>query len=102
MVISFQNTKTGDIIGMHRDTGDRDVGIRSNVFLNHVAKIHLVQLVARQDEHIFKFVYGQMVKALSYRIGSTLVPAYIGGRLLSRQNINKGLAEIAEMIGVLD
>jgi hypothetical protein len=71
-----------------------------DMVIDHFFKIHLIKLVAGEDEHVVKFMHSQVVQALPYRIRRTLEPRAACRRLLSCQYINKSLAEAAEMIGV--
>jgi hypothetical protein len=68
----------------------------------HQVVIHLVELVAGEDQGVFEIVLQEMVHTLPYGIGRALVPGLVAHGLFSGKDIHKGRTEKTEMIGVLD
>src|SRR4029077_11487311 len=73
-----------------------------NMVIQHIHKIHLVQLASGKYQDIFSFKWSKTSKTLAYGIRSTLVPGWISRRLFGRKNIHECRAERTEMIGILN
>ena len=66
------------------------------------AEIHLIELIAGENNDEFDIVYGKVLDALPYRIGRTLEPVRIIRRLLGREDVHEAAAEHVEFIGLND
>jgi hypothetical protein len=61
---------------------------------DHGAVVHLVDVVAGQDEHVFRIVVADDVQVLEHGIGGAGVPGGLGHALLRRPQLHE-LAELA-------
>ena len=59
----------------------------------HRAIVHLVDMIAGQDQHIFGIMYTDDIQILVHRIGGAFVPSLVNA-LLRRQQLDK-LTELA-------
>ena len=69
------------------------IGLILHVFSQHLAVVHLVDMVAGEDQHIARSVGVEDVNILEYGIGGTLIPTGIHA-LLCREEFDK-FAEFA-------
>ena len=67
-----------------------------------VAEVHAVQLVAGQDQHFVRGVFGDVADLLADGVGGALIP--VGGLvgLLGGQHLDEAAAEGVELVGVGD
>jgi hypothetical protein len=59
-------------------------------------------MISRQNQNVFGFVVQDMVKALTYSIGCTLIPVGAFWSLLSGQDVYETLREKTKPIGLID
>src|SRR5699024_12322371 len=78
---------------------------RSSVFVvlgNHLAIIHLIKLVSRQDRHMIVALILQVIKRLTNRIGRPLKPMAAVPRLFGRQDIYITAAKESKVISIFN
>lgn len=68
------------------------------MIVQHVHKIHLVQLVTGKDQDIITLKWPEMAETLPHRIRRTLIPGWVVWCLFSSQDVHKCRAECAEMV----
>jgi len=90
----FDDTEGGDLGGRDGQSGDGDVGVGVDVALHHESVVHLVNVVAGEDEDILWFFGADGVDVLVDGIGSALVPG-LGDALHRREDLD----EFAELVG---
>jgi hypothetical protein len=56
------------------DRADRELRAALDVLAEHAAVVHLVDVVARQDQHLLRRVFLEQVDVLRDRVGRALVP----------------------------
>jgi hypothetical protein len=78
------------------DGADRDVGAALGVLGEHQAVVHLVNVVAGQDQYVHGLAARQVLQVLVHGVGRALVPGGVD-LLLRRQDVNE-LAELAAEI----
>jgi len=80
----------------HLDHADRDVRFLLDVEANHRAVVHLVDVVAREHQHVQRAVRADDVHVLPQRIGRAHVP-FLAAPLLRRDDLDE-LAELAAQV----
>jgi len=70
--------------------------------LGHGSVIHAVEVIARQDEHIFGAGGANFVELLAHGIGSALVPVFAGDGLLRRPDLHPAEVEGIKLVGAGD
>jgi len=71
--------------------------------VEHLLKIHLVKLVARQNEIIAVLsVAFKVVHIFAHRVRRALIPVSAGVRLFGCENIDKSAVERVEFVGLLN
>ena len=86
----------------NRNGGDGNIRTVFDMVIQHRHEIHLVKLIAREDQYIFAGKSADVPQPLPHSICRTLVPGWVIRCLLGSKNINECRAECAEVIGVLD
>ena len=71
----------------HFEAADRDVGAGVDVLAQHQLVVHLVDVVAGQDDHVFGPVALDDVDVLVDRVGGALVPLRLRNALAGRQDV---------------
>ena len=69
------------------ETPDRHVGAGLDVLLQHLFVVHLVDMVARQDDHVLRRVALDDVDVLIDRVGRAEIPHGLGNALRGRQDV---------------
>ena len=82
----------------HLEAADGHVGAGIDVLLQHQAVVHLVDMVAGQDDHVFGPVGLDDVDVLVDRVGGALVPLGLGDALARRQDVEALVALRAEEV----
>ena len=90
------------LLALHRDGGNGQVGLGIDVLLEHVAKIHAVKLIAREDDVIIVRILEEIAQVLPHGIGRALVPARVRGRLLRGEDLDEGARELIEIVRRID
>jgi len=72
------------------------------VRLEHVEKVHPIQLIAREDQHVVDARLFEVSQVLADRIGRPLIPVGSDKRLLSRENLDKSPVKAIEGIRLAD
>jgi hypothetical protein len=73
----------------HVDAGDAHVGAVLDVAGQHAAVVHLVDVVAGDDQHMLRLVAAEEVEILENRIGGSLIPLVFVNLLLCRQQLDE-------------
>jgi hypothetical protein len=92
--LHLDDTEIGDFIGSDGEGGDGDVGSGLAVHLLHQGIVHLVDMVAGEDEDVLGLLRADGVDVLEDGVGGALIPA-LGNALHGR----KDLDELAEFAG---
>ena len=88
IVAHLHEAETGDFRDGKRNRGDRHIGVRGQMLADDLAKIHPVELVAGQDEHVVEVVVPDVPIGPADRVGGALVPVR-GDTLLRRQQLDE-------------
>ena len=94
LIVHRHHAEFPGILDRHIDAGHRHVGRIGGMKRQHFAVIHLVNVVARQDQDIGRIVVAQDVHVLEHRIGGTAVPHGFVDALLRRHQLDE-LVELA-------
>ena len=73
-VVRGQNAELVGAFQRHVHDADGDVGLALLVIGDHRPVIHLVDVIARQDEHMRRVMRADEVQVLEYRIGGAAIP----------------------------
>ena len=93
-IVDRHHAESGSLILRHLDASDRHVGLVAHVVGDHLAVVHLVDVVAGEDQYILGLVDAQNVEVLVDGVGRALVPGLFRHPLLRRQQIDE-LVELA-------
>ncbi|CCC96390.1 protein of unknown function [Azospirillum baldaniorum] len=86
-LVHMHDAEAGGLGARHLDAGDRHIGLLGDVVEQKRAVIHLVDVVAGQDQDVFRLVVAQDVQVLVHRVGGALVPGGLADALLRRQQV---------------
>ncbi len=90
----LDDAEVGDLVGGDGEGGDGDVGAGVRVLLLHAGVVHLVDVVAGEDEDVLGLLGADGVDVLEDGVGGALVPA-LGDALHG----GKDLDELTELGG---
>ena len=90
----FDDTELGDLVGGDGQRGEGDVGAGVAVLLHHEGVVHLVDVVAGEDEDVLGFLGADGVDVLEDGVGCALVPG-LGDALHGGEDLD----ELAELGG---
>ena len=68
----------------------------------HIAIIHAVELVTRQDDEVVVGPIQEGAEVLPDCVGSSLVPRGALGCLLGRKDLHEAVAEVVELVAGVD
>jgi hypothetical protein len=106
MTRSSHHTHHAELPGFgerHVDAGDGHVGLVLGVEGQHAAVIHLVDVVAGDDQNVLRVVAAKEVHVLEDRVGGALVPLVFVDLLLRRQELDELVeAPVEEAPAALD
>lgn len=91
LIVSFDDAELSSFVTRNRDRSDGDVSLRVEVLREHLPHVHLVDMVATKNAHVFGMFIRDDVLRLVDSVGGALEPAF-SGALLSRN----GLDEVVE------
>ena len=72
----------------------------------HVAEVHAVELIAREDQHVLDAGLREVAQVLAHGVGRALVPVALVvvfvHRLLGGEDFDEAAAEVVEAVGAAD
>ncbi len=68
----------------------------------HLAEVHAVELIAREDQHVVDAGLLQVAEVLADGVGGALVPVGAVERLLGGEDLDEAAAELVEVVRVAD
>ena len=77
------------LLKRHLDAGDGAVGTFGDMVGQHVRVIHLVDVVAGQDDKVFRAGGAEDVEVLEHGVGGAAIPGRLVEPLLRRQQVEK-------------
>ena len=93
----------GGFCAVDRHGGDRHVGPRLLVRLEHVGEVHAVELVAGEDQHVVDARLREVAQVLAHGVGGALVPVgALAVGLLGGQDLDEAAAEVVEAVRAAD
>ncbi len=81
--------KSEACVKRHLDAGDGAVGTLGDMVGQHVRVIHLVDVVAGQDDEVFRAGGAEDVEVLEHGVGGAAIPGRLVEPLLRRQQVEK-------------
>ena len=81
LVVDMHDAEADGFHARHFKAADRDLGARIDVLLQHPFIVHLVDVVAGEDDHVFRAIGLDDVDVLVDGIGRTFVPLRFGNAL---------------------
>src|SRR5262249_34129180 len=93
IAVDIDDAEAGDFVGRDLNGGQRNIGGRVVVLLEHLAVVHLVDVVARENEHVLGLLGSDGVDVLVNRVGGAHVPV-VAYALHGRQDFDE-LAHLA-------
>ena len=95
LVVDLHDAEVGAFAQRRGDAADGQIGLVVQVCLDHVAIVHFVNMVAGQDENVFRIGFLDAVNVLVNGVGRALVPVLVDA-LLGRQHVDVLLELAAE------
>jgi hypothetical protein len=92
VLVCRHHPETGCFFARHYQTADCHVRTRIDVLLQHQFVVHLVDVIARKDHHVFGRVGLDDVDVLIDRIGSAFIPLQLGNTLRGGEDIEAFVA----------
>ena len=93
LAVDFDDAEMIGLLGIDQDGGQSDVGAGVAVLLQHQLVIHLVDVVAGEDEHVLGLLGADGVDVLVDGVGGALIPV-VAHALHGRQDLDE-LAHLA-------
>ena len=87
LLVDMHHAEARGLHARHLEAADGHVGAGIDVLLQHQAVVHLVDMVAGQDDHELGPVGLDDVDVLVDRVGGALVPLGLGDALARRQDV---------------
>ncbi len=91
-VVDLEDAERARLFDRDRDDGDRGVRLGSDVRVDHLAHVHLVHVVAAEDDHVVRLLVGDDVERLVDGVGRALEPGRAGA-LLRRHHLDVEIEE---------
>ena len=101
-VVQPHDTQRVGFAAVYRDGGDGHVGRGLDVRFEHLLKVHLVQLVAGEDQHVLDTRLLDVAQVPPHGVGGALIPVGVLQRLLRGQHLDETTAERIEVVGRAD
>ncbi len=88
LVVDVHDAEFARLLPRHIDAGDAEIGLPLDVLGQHACVVHLVDVIAGQDQHVLGPVAPDQVEILQYRVGGTTIPVF-ADLLLGRQDVDE-------------
>ena len=98
LLVDVHDAEADGLHARHLEAADGDVGALVDVLLQHQLVVHLVDVVAGEDDHELGLVVGDDVEVLVDRVGGALVPLGLGDALAGGQDVEALVALGAEEV----
>ena len=92
--VHAHDAKARRILPGHLHNGDGTVRARFFVVGEHLGVIHLVDVVAREDEHILGVVHVDKADVLEDGVGRALIPRRTARALIRRQDVHAAVRAV--------
>jgi hypothetical protein len=97
-VVHLEDAEGGGLILGHRNHGDGRVGAALPVRLHHLPVVHVVELVAREDQHVARARAPHVPQALADGVGRALEPVAALFGLLGCEHADEARREDVELV----
>ncbi len=97
--VHLQDPEAGGLLAADRKHADGRVRDVPAVRLLHLPVVHLVELIAREHEHVTAAMAPEVPAALPHGVGGALEPVRALFRLLGREHRDERRAEDVELVG---
>ena len=87
LLVGLEDAELADLAQRHRDGAHREVGVPLQVEADHLPVVHLVDVVAGEDQDVPRLLLLDGVDVLVERVGGALVPVLVDP-LLGRQHVH--------------
>ena len=94
VVVRGQDAEAGGLLPGHGHDGDREVGVVLLVSVEHLAIIHAVELVAREDEHVLGVLGLDVAQVLGHGVCRARVPCAARLRRVRREDRHASLTVV--------
>ncbi len=98
VLVDMHDAEADGLHARHFQAADGDVGAGIDMLLQHVFVVHLVDMVAGQDDHVLDAIILDDVDVLVDGVGGAFVPLRFGDALGGRQNVEALVALGAEEV----
>jgi hypothetical protein len=100
--IEAEDTHLRRRLEIHGLGGDRDIGFLITMRIEQFFIVHPIEMVAGQDQIVFRLVLKEVPGGLTDGVGRALIPVGIVRRLFGGENFDEAAGETVEAIGVRD
>ena len=100
--VEHEDAHLGRVGDGHRLRGDGDVGAVLDVRFDHVAEVHAIEMVAREDQVVVGVVAGEVTRRLPHRVGRALKPVGALRCLLGGEHFDEAVRKDVQAIGLRD
>ena len=87
LAVYLQDAEAGRLFDRHRQAADSQIRVALDVRADHVAVIHLVDVIAGKNHHVLRLRFFDAVNVLIDGVGGPFVPILVDA-LLRRQNFD--------------
>jgi len=94
VVVDVHHAEAAGLLARDLDAGDRGLGAAQHVRPQHLAVVHLVDVVAGQDDDVRRAQAVEDVEVLEHGVGGAAVPVLLVDALLGREEVDE-LAHLA-------
>ena len=102
VVAALEDTQSRGHIGRNRLHRHGDVGPGFHMIVYKCTIVHVVKVIAGQNQDIFRARGLNLHQLLAHRIGCALVPPGAAGGLFGSQNLHPTIGELVPRVGALD
>ena len=86
-LVDVHHAEAGGFHAWHFEASHRHFGLRVDVLLQHLLVVHLVDVVARQDDHVVRRIGLDDVDVLIHRVSGAEIPHILVDALGGRQHV---------------
>ena len=88
VVFHLQDPQAGSADAVYRLDSDRYIGFRFFMFVDELAIVHAIKMIASQNEHIFRSGLPNFMQLFANCVGGPLVPIAAAMRLFRGQDLH--------------
>ena len=95
-VVDMHHAESGRLHPRHLDAADGHIGVLLDVLLQHLFVVHLVDVIAGQDDHVTRPIALDDIDILVHRVGGAEIPHPFRDALAGGKNVETLVAFVPE------